>query len=113
MAESKHTTGAIRAARMIYETHKIESMTMPCFGEATDQYIQNIAGMIDQATGLPELKSRIDRLEAEKAELVEAMQKLLSQFEKWEGYHQWDEEDENVLLSGRAALAKHEPVEGE
>ena len=80
----------------------------------------------------PEQQAKIDRLEheksvlvkandqanravislrAEKAELVGVCKKLLNQFEKWEGYHQWDEEDEVALEDAQAILAKAEPQE--
>lgn len=39
-------------------------------------------------------------------ELLEATRRLLEQFEKWEGYHQWDEEDEIALERTRTAIAK-------
>lgn len=48
----------------------------------------------------------ITRLKAEKVELLEATQCLVKQFEKWEGYHQWEEEDETALERTRAAIAK-------
>lgn len=51
----KPSVGAMRAATMIYDTHKLESMTMPCFGLSTDEYIQNIATMIDQQINLSDL----------------------------------------------------------
>lgn len=41
------TEEAKAAARAIYETHKTESMTMPCFGLPTEIYIQNLANGID------------------------------------------------------------------
>lgn len=56
----------------------------------------------------------IKELEAKKAELLGATKHLLEQFQKWEGYHQWDEEDEEALQSGRAIIAKTgSPTEGE
>ena len=57
----------------------------------------------------PQIAAIIDSETAEERDtLSEALQKLLKQFEKWEGYHQWDEEDEAALEDGRAVLAKAE-----
>ena len=46
-------------------------------------------------------------------EMVRATQALLKQFEKWEGYHEWDEEDEILVKTTHILLAKAEPEKGE
>ena len=61
MAEQEHTPGAVKAARMLYDAHNIKSTTMPCFGASTEEYIQDIAGMIDRETGSPDMAETIER----------------------------------------------------
>ena len=91
--ESKYTPGAIKAAQMIYETHKIESITMPCFGLPTEEYIQNIAGMIDQEAGLPDMAATIDRQDAQIQRLRELLEKCSGELGMIHLYHHPDCKD--------------------
>jgi len=65
MSDTKHTPGAVRAAEALWEDDTDFSISN------VSAQIEHNAAIIDQETGLPELQARIDRLEAEKAELLE------------------------------------------
>lgn len=69
MATDKHTDGAMRAAKHINKRQAV------VFDRITWD-VNELAGLIDRETGLPELKARIDRLEAERADLFYALEKL-------------------------------------
>lgn len=42
-------------------------------------------------------------------ELLEALKRLLNEFKKWEGYHDWTEEDEVAADQAEAAITKATP----
>ena len=50
---------AMKAAAEIYETHKVESMTMPCFGLPTETYIAELAAIINRHCRLAEKDAAI------------------------------------------------------
>ena len=64
---------SVRAARIIYDLHKLESMTMPALGLPVEQYVLDLARIIDQemlkASQL-EHRSRLAEVEAQRDELV-------------------------------------------
>ena len=57
---TKHTPGAVKAAEKMWDDEKAHGILMD-----RAEYIKVLATIIDQETGLPALKSRIDWLEAE------------------------------------------------
>ena len=125
----QHTPGAVKAAKHINERQAV------VFGRDTWD-VDELAGLIDRETSLPTLQARIkelekelltlitfsadlqQRLEAEKAELLEACQASLKAFRGI--YDQLEEEGDCGVLTKvklwplsklRAALAKAESPE--
>lgn len=96
---TKHTDGAERAAKTIIQEvlilNRNDLLRFLDDADVPGGLTDCIATIIDQETAAPEL--------------LEAIQHLLEQFEKWEGYHEWGEEDEIASDRAKAAITKAEP----
>lgn len=106
MAETKHTDEAVKAAEKIDELYLID------LSKGDHPTKHEVAAIIDQEMGLPELKARIDRLEAEKAELVEACKLALSYLPAKDGKRTGEPDGDVQLMicnKLRAAIAKASP----
>ena len=133
MTMSKHTDGAVKAAEKVLLKYDSNSGTTIESVDDWDVAVDGAATIIDQETGLPELKARIkelemelltlitfsadlqQRLEAEKAELVEAyemVQDMLTSHQRMNLAKYEDNKEYRAIKVARALLAKVEPVEG-
>lgn len=89
---TKHADEARKAAERIdklFSTYLYDVCGSPLINEKKeyfkkqeDKRLNTITAIIDQETGLPELKARIKELEAEKAELVDYMKEVEHQASK-------------------------------
>ena len=130
---AKHTDGAVKAAEKVLLKYDSNSGTTIESVDDWDVAVDGAATIIDQETGLPELKARIkelemelltlitfsadlqQRLEAEKAELVEAyemVQGMLTSHQRMNLAKYEDNKEYRAIKVARALLAKVEPVEG-
>jgi len=79
--EAKHTPGAENAAKRILKLDSDSwdnAILADCLKNGDEGWtMEAIAAIVDQETGLPDLQAKIDRLEAEKAELLDACKKAL------------------------------------